>query len=792
MTSLATLIFEDDISVSQGAKKAKEMGLEKKPGIGLYGPPDSDVATHRIKNGQLIPILRKKKKKDTAGGGSDVSGATGGGDGEVKGEKKKKEDDGTVAGLFAQLQQQIIDRLATPIPTTSTEGGEEGMTLMDVVDQLQSDIIERLATPRPGDLVPSPESSEEEPADTNDTDDPNQSTFFNGMVKHYTKLREDYEKRIGISNYRFFTSVWGTLITHLKEVDSDQNLRPEDKTFIIAHSLESFMDSKFKFNPLDLDEMFPNTDIFTTRQKLDELVNQVYPYDIPEPRVFDNIILTGLKYAEHSILRDVQERCYYLSINSLIADPSVRKVASYTLFHAMKKNEEDVSELVFMYPQKWVDSKKILIPKGTEKETEDSYIEEIDKDLEALTSPIDLRIAELPDVIDYLQKVIQFAAKYRINQNMTKLKDPATSGWGALSIGMDDEMSNALAAIQSSEKFKELMASIGNPRLMSITGLIPMDVADRIYDTASFLKFVIHDHLNDVYTERDKERLEKKEIKEAKLFATLVARCFSKRDLPDKASDWVQNISFSGGVRTDTRKILFDYFERMLPDNLRQSMVAYADFIKQRRGGGLRVTSTTSQLRASAWSTTGNISLTDTDSASTVLHEIFHIVEDSNKDLHSRAVGLLSNSINKFPDPSIPTPLTPLANDPNVTVLYGNVLQLKSINRSYEENELYMRSELVHPYTSKLYITYNASAFPNNTASSKVLVYVKDKISRQGLLPLPSVDPTIVGYDEWLVGYIHATEISSSALGDLFKSPLLLYQSDKILFSYATSVLRGE
>lgn len=49
--------LEETKQLSQAAKDAERMGLEKKPGFGLYGKPDDDTATHKSRGGVLRPVM---------------------------------------------------------------------------------------------------------------------------------------------------------------------------------------------------------------------------------------------------------------------------------------------------------------------------------------------------------------------------------------------------------------------------------------------------------------------------------------------------------------------------------------------------------------------------------------------------------------------------------------------------------------------------------------------------------------------------------------------------------------
>lgn len=114
MSNLAYLIFNDEYlfeDVSAGAQQAKSMGLVKKPGIGLYGPPESPIATHRIRNGQLIPIVREPKKQ-----GAKASGATGDGGGTTAPRGEKSEVPRTQLDMVKKVQDELLARLATPSP----------------------------------------------------------------------------------------------------------------------------------------------------------------------------------------------------------------------------------------------------------------------------------------------------------------------------------------------------------------------------------------------------------------------------------------------------------------------------------------------------------------------------------------------------------------------------------------------------------------------------------------------------------------------------------------------------
>lgn len=115
---LTELIFSDDWlfeDVSAGARQAKSMGLEKKPGIGLYGPPSSTVATHRIRNGVLIPIVGKIAKEKTSRG---IAAAAGKSEGESTLPK-------TQLGAMQKAQDELVARLATPSPKELLQAEEE-------------------------------------------------------------------------------------------------------------------------------------------------------------------------------------------------------------------------------------------------------------------------------------------------------------------------------------------------------------------------------------------------------------------------------------------------------------------------------------------------------------------------------------------------------------------------------------------------------------------------------------------------------------------------------------------
>lgn len=53
------ILLTDIILESKASEEAKQLGLEKKPGVGLYGPPNSP-ATHRSWLGKLKPLADKK------------------------------------------------------------------------------------------------------------------------------------------------------------------------------------------------------------------------------------------------------------------------------------------------------------------------------------------------------------------------------------------------------------------------------------------------------------------------------------------------------------------------------------------------------------------------------------------------------------------------------------------------------------------------------------------------------------------------------------------------------------
>ena len=63
--------IEETKQISQAAKDADRMGLEKKPGVGLYGKPNDPKASHKSRGGVLQPVLgdepsTPKEKSPTA------------------------------------------------------------------------------------------------------------------------------------------------------------------------------------------------------------------------------------------------------------------------------------------------------------------------------------------------------------------------------------------------------------------------------------------------------------------------------------------------------------------------------------------------------------------------------------------------------------------------------------------------------------------------------------------------------------------------------------------------------
>jgi hypothetical protein len=650
------------------------------------------------------------------------------------------------------------------------------------------------------------------------------------MMAHYTELQQTHETRMlsdtSVStafNQRRITDkrvLFESFIQELKQVDSDTALRPEDKTFLITYTMERFMDNEYKFIPMAKEDFFPNSMIMSTRSTINYIRDSViFNLNIMPTNSYLNrfLSLEGFKYVDESVLSTVRDAVQ--EVVNVFSNESTRRSYAYLLFHAMKngaaKYDKDYTGTKqFAYPKEWTDSNGNLPPVNPSVHVLDSerrYIEEIERDLLQL-SPRHLRNSYSPmskdDLKWHTRNIFNFISKYKLTPNIP------TSQYQVLNdlIGISSDELYDLVDIRNSQEYKDYMRSITGINPSDIqTSAVPKPDELEVCDLTSDILAVFHQtatalvqHLDDKYREYNGKIYDRRSKKQAKLFATLVSKCFSKRELPASPSSWVTQMQFSGGNKIEHRKILFDYFERMLPDNLRQSMIAYrANMDAASKPFKILGGASTFGTRAYANSRDGDMQLYDQDDDSTVLHELFHFIENTNQQLHDRAVALLANEVNKYADRTIPIPDPILANQKGRTVLYGKLEQLRTLHGTssgYKAKEVYMKSDFTSQYSSKIYISGDDTFDHSNVLNTEALVYLPQYVFDQNL-PQRHIAPSgsigvpgslLPPREGWYVCYVYASEITTMAIESLFEDPLDFYKRDKKLFDYAVSVLRGE
>lgn len=744
--------------VSRGALKAKEMGLEKKPGIGLYGPEGKDLVTHRVRGGELVPVKGDEELVGDKQKGSEETKATGGEKG-GKEEKEKKIDQDSVLGVIQAMQSQIIDKLATPAP------GDIGQLEIPLNRGtiIQQEIDTKMQT-------------------------------FQYILDHFKTFLDDPEVT-GIDSEILQLSMqekqndlneeFVQINKELTTLANDPNITDEELRFISQHSLSQLI-FKARIDPLKWkDRNVPS--LYRIRPKGSSgfaIDNFVYNHDIslfkrkhPTYEETKDCINGVLGYVDIS-----QKELDNLDMNLFkIADTYKLFVNQISKLH---RHIRAITSVKYDNAGNATFPKELLINSGF---FQDYHNIDIDKFLRELD---DWSNMDGGSVNDPTSTVDSYLAKLK------KLIEMSTT-----SKYMLFNFANAYFVFNQQQPPTEYFEQ----HLFEFSKQV--DKIKRLLSNS-----ITETNADSIVSNKLRENLAKTEADKVKLFGLQISKTLRNKPVVNDSDDkaWDAAIEVEDFDESDTDKFdnpaeyvsprtLIQYtmlktmlsdIKHILPENSRKKITKFVASVSLNPANTID-----GELRAHySWERGNVIQLDrdDTDIAGTFTHEFGHMIERCDESILTKSIYFLVNKIFKHNQNSTQPQVTGMS-VPNQTT-DGYIFNL-SVSRNefiqklkdkypshgYKDHEVYIDAGFKSDYTSKIYHgiqtalgrTVNGNIdVPDSDAEKYYMIY---------LMGSGSISDIRLG----------ASEILSMGLQQMFTDPIAFYKEEPEFFKYIMAILKG-